>query len=55
MVFICPEDEDVEIGSLDLLDRLAFADGSENVVYVIHARDLEENEKKRLRRRRKQP
>jgi uncharacterized DUF497 family protein len=55
VVFIYPDDEDVEIESLDPLDRLAFADGTESVIDVIHARDLEENEKKQLRRRRKQP
>ena len=55
VVFVFPEDEDVEIESLDPLDRLAFADGSEHVIYVVHARDLEESEKKQLRRRRKQP
>ena len=55
VVFVFPEDEDVDIESLDPLDRLAFAEGSESVIYVIHARDLEESEKKQLRRRRKQP
>ncbi len=55
VVFVFPEDEDVDIESLDPLDRLAFADGSESVLHVVHARDLEESEKKQLRRRRKQP
>ena len=54
-MFVYPEDEDVDIESLDPLDRLAFADGLENVIYVVHARDLEESEKKQLRRRRRQP
>ena len=54
-VFVFPKDEDVDLESLDPLDRLAFADGSESVIYVVHARDLEESEKKQLRRRRKQP
>ena len=55
VVFVFPEDEDVDIQSLDPADRLAFADGSEAVIYVIHARDLEESERKQLRRRRKRP
>jgi len=55
VVFVYPEDEDVDIESLDPLDRLVFADGLEGVIYVVHARDLEESEKKQLRRRRKQP
>jgi len=55
VVFVYPEDEDVDIESLDPLDRLVFADGLESVIYVVHARDLEESEKKQLRRRRKQP
>ena len=55
VVFVYPEDEDVDIESLDPLDRLVFADSLESVIYVVHARDLEESEKKQLRRRRKQP
>jgi uncharacterized DUF497 family protein len=55
VVFVYPDDEDVDIESLDPLDRLVFADGLEIVVYVIHARDLEESEKKQFRRRRTQP
>jgi uncharacterized DUF497 family protein len=46
VVFVYPRDEDVDLESLDPLDRLAFADGLETVIYVIHARDLEEREKK---------
>ena len=55
VVFVFLEDKDVDLRSLDPLDWLAFADGLEIVMYVIHARDLEEGEKKQLRRRRKQP
>ncbi len=35
VVFVYPEDEDVDIESLDPLDRLAFADGLESVIYVL--------------------
>ncbi len=55
VVFVYSEDEDVDIKSLDPLDRLVFADGLESVIYVVHARELEESEKKQLRRRRVHP
>ena len=55
VVFVYSEDQDVDIESLDPLDRMAFTDGLESVIYVVHARDLEGSEKKQLRRRRKQP
>jgi len=55
VVFVFPEDEEVDLRSLNPADQLAFADGSESVIYVIHARDLEEREKKRFHRRRKRP
>jgi len=53
VIFFYPQDEDVDVESLSLTDLIAWSDGEERVVYVIHARDLEDHEKKQFRKRRR--
>lgn len=53
VIFRLLEDEEVELDLLNLAERLAFSEGRAEVAYIIHARDLEDSEKRQLRRRRK--
>jgi hypothetical protein len=53
VICIFPADEDVDITTLSPEDVIAFSDGSGCVVYVIHARDLTDREKRQLRRLRR--
>ncbi len=53
VIFFYPKDEDVDVESLSVPDLIAWSDGEERVVYVIHARDLEDDERKQYRKRRR--
>jgi hypothetical protein len=53
VIFRLLEDEEVEADLLSLAERLAFSEGRAEVAYIIHARDLEEPEKRQFRRRRR--
>jgi hypothetical protein len=50
VVFIYPDDDEIDIGYLEPEDRLAFLADEDVVVYVVHARDLTNNEKRAFRR-----
>jgi hypothetical protein len=50
VIFAYRSDEEVDIAELSPLDRLRFQEGEE-VIYVIHARDLAPQEKRQWRRR----
>jgi hypothetical protein len=50
VVFVRPEDEDVNAESLSASDLVAFADGTDELVRVIHAMELEGRKKKQARR-----
>lgn len=51
VVFIFPSDDEVDASSLSLTDLIAWSDGDERVASVIHARDLEDDEKHQYRKR----
>jgi uncharacterized DUF497 family protein len=51
VIFIFPADEDVDAASLNLAGLIAWSDGEDRVVYVIHARELEEDEKRQYSKR----
>lgn len=51
VIYIIPSDEEIDPESLRLADRIAWSDGVEQAVYVIHARDLTPEEKTKFRRR----
>jgi hypothetical protein len=53
VIFFYPEDKDVDVESLTLPDLISWSDGLDRVVYVIHARDLEDDEKRQFRKRRR--
>jgi uncharacterized DUF497 family protein len=53
VIFFYPDDEDVDVTSLSLPDLISWSDGHERVIYVIHARNLEDDEKKQFRKRRR--
>lgn len=55
VVFIFPADEEVDPASPTLADLIAWSDGEDRVIYVIHARDLEDGEKQRYRKRSRKP
>ena len=50
VIYILPDDEDVDVDALDFADLLAFSDG-EAVLYVIHAMDMTERQKKQFRKK----
>lgn len=50
VIFLLLDDEEVDVSELSLEDRIKLAEG-ERAVYVIHARDLTERERRRLRKR----
>lgn len=52
VVFVFPDDEDVDVDSLRAADLIAFSAGEATVVRVIHARELEDEEKRRYRKQR---
>lgn len=52
VIYVELAEEEVDVVLLDLVERLAFDEGEE-VVWVIHARDLEPDEKRQLWRRRR--
>lgn len=54
VIFVYPEDEQVELDSLSKSDAPLFIGGEEQVVCVIHSRELAHAEKKRSRKRRKE-
>jgi len=51
VIYVCPDDAEVDPDSLSPADLLAFSDGRAQVVYVIHARELTEAEKRQARKR----
>jgi len=51
VIYIYPDDADVDPDSLSPADLLAYSDGMAQVVYVIHARELTDTEKRRERKR----
>jgi len=51
VIFTYPDDDDVDPDSLAPDDLLAYSDGDAKVVYVIHARQLSDEEKRRTRKR----
>jgi len=51
VIFVYPDDEDVDLDSLGPHDLIAYSDGTAQVVYVIHARDLTDAEKRATRKR----
>src|SRR4051812_25439127 len=46
-----PDDEDVDIDSLSVTDLVAFSAGEAQVVYVIHAMELDDEQKAFVRKR----
>ena len=50
VVFVRPDDEDVDVESLGAADLVAFSEGTDEVVRVIHAMELEGRKKKQARR-----
>jgi hypothetical protein len=54
VIFVYPEDEQVELDSLSISDLPFFMSGEAQVVCVIHSRELTHAEKKRSRKRRKE-
>jgi hypothetical protein len=53
VVFVRPEDEEIDPESLDLSELIDYSEGSADVVYVIHAMELDENKKRRYRQLRR--
>ena len=51
VIYVLPDDEDVDVDALEPVDLLAFADG-ESVIYVIHAMGLTDRQKKQYRKHR---
>jgi hypothetical protein len=51
VIFVYPDDADVDPDSLDPHDLIAYSDGTAQVVYVIHARNLTDAEKRATRKR----
>jgi uncharacterized DUF497 family protein len=52
VIFIYPQDEDVDVADLDPMDRLLFMEDKARAVYIIHARELTRRQKSKFRRRR---
>jgi hypothetical protein len=50
VIYMFPDDEDIDISYLEPEDRLDFLAGEEELVYVVHARDLTNNERRAFRR-----
>jgi len=50
VIFVRPEDGDVDIGSMGEADLLAFAEGEGSAVRVIHAMELTDDLKRQYRR-----
>jgi hypothetical protein len=51
VIYVYPDDEDVDIDSLSVTDLLAFSAGEAQVVYVIHAMELDDEQKAFVRKR----
>ena len=51
VVYVYPDDHDVDPDSLSVADLLVYSDGQAQVVRVIHARPLTDAEKRKSRRR----
>lgn len=51
VVYVYPDDRDVDPDSLSVADLVAYSDGRAQVVRVIHARPLTDNEKRKTRKR----
>jgi len=51
VIYIIPDDEDVDVDALDAAALLAFLD-DEAVIYVIHAMDMTERQKWQYRKKR---
>jgi hypothetical protein len=51
VIFIFPPDDEVALESLTPDDLIDWADGTATVIHVIHARDLEDDERKQYRKR----
>jgi len=50
VVFVYPPDDEVDVDSLSAADLMAFSDGDATVVYVIHAMELDDDEKRLFRK-----
>jgi uncharacterized DUF497 family protein len=53
VVYIIPDDDKVDIDSLSFAELAAWSDDEDEIAYIIHARDLEEDEKRNYRKRRR--
>src|SRR6185437_2088639 len=51
VIYVYPDDADVDPDSLSAADLLSYSDGRATVLYVIHAMELREPEKRRTRKR----
>jgi hypothetical protein len=51
VIYVYPDDSDVDPDSLSPADLLAFSDGHAQVVSVVHARELTHAEKRQTRKR----
>ena len=54
VIYVYVDDPDVDLISLSPTERIRFQDG-ESVVFVVHARELTEDEKRSYRRRKRRP
>ena len=53
IIYIYPMDEQIDPARLAPEDRLKWMNGEDELVYVIHARDLTDDEKRLLKRQRR--
>jgi hypothetical protein len=51
VVYVYPDDANVDPDSLSVADLLAYSDGLATIVYIIHARDLTDADKRQTRKR----
>ena len=50
VIFVYPDDSEIDPDSLTISDLIAFSEGDVQAVYVIHARELTDNEKRAARK-----
>lgn len=53
VIFIRPDGDDIDLASLIDVDLFALADEKSEPIYVIHAMDMTDRQKKQLRRRKR--
>jgi uncharacterized DUF497 family protein len=51
VIFVFPADEEIDPALLTVADRIRFSEDEDDVVYILHARDLTEKEKRAYRKR----